>query len=110
MRSIGNSPLSRISTIILLLFSQNVFAQEANAGAESANSMIYWILGGTLVLLIAFAIYLLYSAISVLHQNGKSVDFKFTLLRDFTQNSRAVGILLFILVLAGIIWAISSKA
>ncbi len=75
----------------------------------SGDSLTYWILISMIVVLLGITIYILKNALSVLHENGKSLTFAFPVFNRMAHNGRTVSILLFILAVVGVIWAITFK-
>ncbi len=83
------------------------FAQNDSGAADVRSTLNNWLLGGLLVLFTFATIYILRSALMVLDEHGKSVQFSFPMFRRMSQNSKTVAIVILVLAICGIIWAIN---
>lgn len=95
-----------ILTLTIFLFNgTSGFAQ--NTVARSMNDIVSnWILGGLGVVFIGILILIVNNALSVLHENGRTIEFSFPIAKEMARNSKTVGTIILILILTGIVFAI----
>jgi len=94
------------ATGLFLLAGTQAFSQ--NKTAMSRDALLnYWVGGGIALLFLLIFFIGLRKAILILNENGKSVEFTFPVFREMTQNTKAVAIIFFIVILSAIFWAIT---
>ena len=89
------------------LFSDKLAAQ-ATSGITSVDTLLsYWVLGGLAVVFIGIVLYVVRTALIVLHENGKTLEFSFPMIRNMAENGKTVTIVILIIVLCGVVWALN---
>lgn len=98
-----------ISILILMisLFGYKEAAAQNTASATPINDLLmYWFFGGVAIVFFGLVVYVFGTAVSALHENGRTVELNFPIIRKMAQNEKTVGIIILLVVLTGIIWAI----
>lgn len=76
--------------------------------ASSANELInFWVISGMATVFIVLFTYVIYKAISVLHENGRVVEYSFPIFKSMAGNSKTVAAIIIIIMLCGIVWAVN---
>ena len=99
--------ISLIFLLAMLFCDQQAMAQTASSDTVVNDQMNRWLFIGLSLIFLGIVVYHISSALTVLHENGRSVEFKFPMVRNMAHNGTTVGVLILILVLAGIIWAVT---
>lgn len=102
--------IARHSALLFLLTSvisnKSAMAQ-STTGVISINDLLaYWFWGAFAVIFLGSVIYVFSRAISVLHENGRTIEFNFPIIRKMANNEKTVAIIIALIVLAGIICAV----
>lgn len=102
---------NRFTFIMLLLFcffADKVAMAQDISGSTDINTLLNnWVLGGLGVIFLGIVIYVLRTAMVVLHEHGKTVEFSFPIFRSMTQNNKTVTTILLIILVCGILWAVN---
>jgi len=92
--------------LILMFDYQSATAQNTKSALSVSDKINYSVLIGLGVVFLAAAIYVLNFASKVLRENGKTIEFNFPMIRRMSYNGKTIGVIILLIVLAGIIWAI----
>ncbi|MGE0568783.1 MAG: hypothetical protein AB7O73_12595 [Bacteroidia bacterium] len=103
-KTIGIGKKFFLSATIWALTNADVFSQNQNGLSKDAL-LNYWFWGGLALIFLLISVIIIRKAILVLNENGRSVEFTFPIFRGTAKNTRAVAIIIFIVVLSGILWA-----
>ncbi len=95
-----------IAMIILLLNNEKLMAQGTTNAASINDLLIYWFLGVSGLILIIAIVYVMSNAISVLSENGRTLEFNFPIIRKMANNEKTVAIIIAFIILAGIIYTV----
>ncbi|MBI2271195.1 MAG: hypothetical protein HYU69_12695 [Bacteroidetes bacterium] len=102
--------ISLFLLLLLLLGNKSAIAQNAASEIPINDLLAYWFWGGFAVIFIGSVIYVFSRAINVLHENGRTIEFNFPIIRKMANNEKTVAIMIALLVLAGIIYAVKFGA
>jgi len=91
--------------LLTLLFDKGAFAQQT-AAASGNHTLSYWLLASLAMIFFGCSIYVLRTALKILHENGATVEYNFPMFKSMAQNSKTVSIIILLIVLTGIIWAV----
>lgn len=106
-KSAGSRIIRKIGLMLVILLSSiNVFSQTAESTAPTYNMGIGFLIFGMIAFLF-IAVYMIFNAKRVLEQNGRSLDFSFSSLKWSAKHNKAAGVIMFLIVMCGILWAIS---
>ncbi|MBL7892741.1 MAG: hypothetical protein JNL63_08925 [Bacteroidia bacterium] len=102
--------ITKYSSLLLLLTSmignKSAIAQ-STTGVTSINDLLaYWFWGAFAVIFLGSVIYVFSRAISVLHENGRTIEFNFPIIKKMANNEKTVALIIALIVLAGIIYAV----
>ena len=94
--------------MLFFFFSDNMAIAQNTSGSMDMNSLLNnWLLGGLAVVFFGMVIYVLRTALAVLHDNGKTVEFSFPIFKNMAENNKTVTTIILIIVVCGILWAVS---
>lgn len=97
-------------TLVLpILFGGTELIAQSTTGFSDTNIKLNtWVLSVFGVVFFISVIYVLRSALLVLHENGKNVEFKFPMFRNMANNNnRTVTVIILLIVMCGIVWAVN---
>lgn len=106
---LGNKQ-NRFAFLMLMLFCFffDKMAIAQNTGSADMNSILNnWLLGGLALVFFGIVIYVLRTAMVVLQENGKTVEFSFPLFRNMADNNKTVTTIILIIVVCGVLWAVN---
>ncbi|MCO5236374.1 MAG: hypothetical protein M9933_08915 [Chitinophagaceae bacterium] len=95
---------------IMLFFNQSTVAQYQPFNETPEAAWFKHGFNGLLILLLFMTGYVIYMAIKALRERGQTLRFDLPIFRSMTRNKNTVSVLLFLIVVAGIIWTIKYKA
>lgn len=94
-------------TLLLFCFFSDKMAMAQSTYGSMDSLLNNWVLGSLAVIFLVAVIYVLRTALVVLHEHGKTVEFSFPMFRNMADNNKTVSAIIFIIVVCGILWAVS---
>ncbi len=96
----------KMSTFLfLLIIGKTAFSQNSNSFSLNEQLNCFLLIGFSIIFF-GFAIYIFRTALNVLHENGRTIQFSFPIFKTMAKNNKMVAFFVALIIILGVIFAL----